>query len=95
MAEGLTDAQIQEKLNELPGWTVEGGKLHRELKFGNFVEAWGFMSQVALAAEKMDHHPDWSNAFNTVVIDLMSHDVGALTERDFKLASQINAAAGG
>lgn len=95
MAEGLSEAQIQEKLAEVPGWSVADGKLHRELKFGNFVEAWGFMARVALAAEKMDHHPDWSNAYNTVVIDLMSHDVGALTERDFKLAAQINAAAGG
>lgn len=94
MAEGLSEAQVQEKLGEVSGWSVEGGKLHRQFKFADFVEAWGFMNRVALAAEKMDHHPDWSNAYNTVVIDLMSHDVGALTERDFDLAKKIDRAAG-
>ena len=62
------------------------GKLHRELKFANFSEAFGFMARVALLAEKADHHPDWSNSWNTVVIDLVSHDAGGITDRDRELA---------
>ncbi|MEY2402564.1 MAG: 4a-hydroxytetrahydrobiopterin dehydratase [Acidimicrobiaceae bacterium] len=76
------------------GWTVVDGKLHRELEFDNFVEAFGFMSMVALLAEKNDHHPDWSNSYNKVVIDLVSHDKGAITERDHALAEAINNALG-
>jgi 4a-hydroxytetrahydrobiopterin dehydratase len=76
------------------GWTLVDGKLHRELEFDNFVEAFGFMSMVALLAEKNDHHPDWSNSYNKVVIDLVSHDKGAITERDHALAEAINNALG-
>jgi 4a-hydroxytetrahydrobiopterin dehydratase len=79
---------------EVPeGWAVVGGRLHREFEFPSFVEAFGFMSSVALVAEKMDHHPDWSNAYNRVVIDLWSHDAGAITSRDQRLAERINALA--
>ena len=73
------------------GWTVVDGKLHRELEFADFSEAFGFMTRVALAAEKANHHPDWSNSWNTVVIDLVSHDAGGLTDRDRALAEAINA----
>jgi 4a-hydroxytetrahydrobiopterin dehydratase len=76
------------------GWDVVGGKLHRELKFDNFVEAFGFMSMVALLAEKANHHPDWSNSYNKVTIDLMSHDEDAITDRDTNLANAINKALG-
>jgi 4a-hydroxytetrahydrobiopterin dehydratase len=76
------------------GWTVTDGKLHRELEFQNFVEAFGFMSMVALEAEKANHHPDWSNSWNKVVIDLMSHDKGEITDRDRDLAAAINNALG-
>lgn len=72
------------------GWSMVAGKLHRELKFGDFSEAFGFMARVALLAEKADHHPDWSNSWNTVVIDLVSHDAGGLTDRDRALATAIN-----
>jgi 4a-hydroxytetrahydrobiopterin dehydratase len=72
------------------GWEVVGGKLHRELRFEDFSEAFGFMARVALAAEKADHHPDWSNSWNRVVIDLVSHDAGGITDRDHALADQIN-----
>ena len=75
------------------GWAVVDGKLHREFEFHNFVEAFGFMSMVALLAEKADHHPDWSNSWNKVVIDLVSHDKGGITDRDLRLARQIEAAA--
>ena len=80
---------------EIPeGWSLADGKLHRELEFHNFVEAFGFMSMVALLAEKADHHPDWSNSWNKVVIDLLSHDKGEITDRDRELATQINNALG-
>ena len=80
---------------EIPeGWSVADGKLHREIEFHDFVEAFGFMSMVALLAEKADHHPDWSNSWNKVVIDLMSHDKGEITDRDRDLAEAINNALG-
>ena len=76
------------------GWSIVDGKLHRELEFQNFVEAFGFMGMVALLAEKANHHPDWSNSWNRVVIDLTSHDKGELTDRDYDLAAAINNALG-
>jgi 4a-hydroxytetrahydrobiopterin dehydratase len=72
------------------GWDVVDGKLHRELRFRDFSEAFGFMARVALLAEKANHHPNWSNVWNTVVIDLVSHDAGAITARDEELAAAIN-----
>lgn len=72
------------------GWEQRGQTLHRELAFADFAEAWAFMNRVAEAAEEMDHHPDWSNSWNKVVIDLSSHDEGRLTERDVALANRIN-----
>ncbi|MCG3209447.1 MAG: putative pterin-4-alpha-carbinolamine dehydratase [Anaerolineae bacterium] len=89
-AEKMTSSQIEQELANLDGWALKNGKLHRELKFKNFVEAWGFMSQVAMLAEKANHHPEWSNVWNQVVIDLTSHDVQGISERDFKLARKIN-----
>ncbi len=72
------------------GWDLVDGKLRRELEFANFSEAWAFMSRVALLAEKNDHHPDWSNSWNKVTIELTSHDAGGLTDRDKKLAEAIS-----
>ena len=71
-------------------WTEVDGKLRRELTFANFSEAWAFMSRVALLAEKRDHHPDWSNSWNKVVIELVSHDKGEITDRDRDLAAAID-----
>ena len=76
------------------GWSIADGKLHREIEFHDFVEAFGFMSMVALLAEKADHHPDWSNSWNKVVIDLVSHDKGVITDRDRDMAEKINNALG-
>jgi len=76
------------------GWTVVDGKLHRELQFRNFSEAFAFMTRVALAAEKLDHHPDWSNAWNKVTIDIVSHDQGAVTDKCIALAEAANRALG-
>jgi 4a-hydroxytetrahydrobiopterin dehydratase len=73
-----------------PGWQVVEGKLHRELVFADFAEAFAFMTRVAAAAERADHHPDWSNSWNTVTIDLTSHDVGGITARDLTLAEAIS-----
>ena len=73
-----------------PGWHVVDGKLHRELTFTDFAEAFAFMTRVAAAAGSADHHPDWSNAWNTVTIDLVSHDAGGITARDVRLAEAIN-----
>jgi len=74
----------------LPDWQVQGGRLHRELRFAGFIDAFGFMAQVALVAETMGHHPDWSNSWNRVVIDLSTHDLGGLSDLDLELAQRIN-----
>jgi len=89
-AEKLGDDEIRARLDGLPGWTISEGKLHRELRFDDFVAAFSFMAAVALLAEKMDHHPEWSNVYNRVVIDLTTHDAGGLTTRDFDLARAVN-----
>ena len=73
------------------GWEQRDGGLHRELTFTNFSEAFAFMTRVAFLAERRDHHPDWSNAWNRVVIDLISHDVGKVTDQDRSFAGEINA----
>ena len=72
-------------------WTETDNKLKQSFKFGNFIEAFSFMTRVALIAEKMDHHPNWSNAYNTVTIELTTHDAGNIvTEKDRKLAEEID-----
>ena len=92
-AEKLLETQIGEAVASLEGWELRDGKLHREFKFKNFVEAWGFMSRVALLAEKMNHHPEWFNVWNTVRVDLSTHEAGGLSSRDVELAKEINALA--
>ena len=89
----LAEAEVAARLAKLPGWTIEGGKLHRALVFRDFVEAWGFMSGAALAAEAMGHHPEWSNVWNRVTVDLTTHDAGGLTALDFDLAARMQALA--
>ncbi len=90
----LSERDIRERAAALPKWSVQGGKLHREFKFKDFVRAFGFMSSVAILAEKRNHHPDWSNVYDRVTIDLHSHDVGGLSQRDFDLAAAIDALSG-
>ena len=87
----LTDAKIQKRLENLPGWSLQNGKLHREFQFANFVEAFAFMTACALEAEKMNHHPEWSNVWATVKVDLTTHDAGGITELDFQLAERMQA----
>ncbi len=89
----LSDAEISEQVASLEGWNVAGGKLHREFEFENFVEAFGFMSRAALVAEKMDHHPEWFNVYNRVVVDLATHEVDGISEHDFELAEAMSALA--
>ena len=87
----LTEGQIQYALQELPGWSIVEGKLHREFKFRGFAEAFGFMTRVALAAHALDHHPEWSNVYNRVTIDLVTHATGnTITDRDVALAKMID-----
>ena len=88
--ERMTPQQIEANLNNLPGWALKAEKLHRELKFKNFVQAWGFMTQVAMWAEQADHHPEWSNVYSRVTIDLTTHEADGISQRDFDLAGKIN-----
>ena len=90
----LTDTEIAARLPALPGWTLERGKLHKAFVFRDFAEAWGFMSAVALAAETMGHHPEWSNVWNRVIVDLTTHDAGGISALDFDLAARMNTLAG-
>lgn len=94
--ERLSPDAIRAALAELDGWELadDGQSIRRVFTFRNFSEAFGFMSRVALAAEKMDHHPDWSNVYRTVDVTLNTHDAGGLTELDFKLAKKMDRIAG-
>lgn len=85
----LNKKEVSARLAKLPSWSIEHGKLHRVFAFRDFREAFSFMTGVALAAEAMNHHPDWSNAWNKVVIDLVTHSAGGLTKNDFDLAAKI------
>ena len=87
----LSPEQISALASSLPAWTVVNGKLHRDFRFADFVEAFGFMAKVALIAEAMGHHPEWSNVWNQVTIDLMTHDTGGLSNLDVDLATRIDA----
>ena len=87
----LTPAEIDQLPQQLPGWSLLDGKLHRELVFADFNEAFGFMSRVALIAEAMGHHPEWRNVWNRVVVDLTTHDTGGLSNLDRQLAQRISA----
>ena len=84
---GAQDAEA--RISGLPGWSVEDGRLQREVRCKDFVEAFGLLTKIALVAESMDHHPDWSNSWNTVRISLVTHSAGGLTELDFTLAQRI------
>lgn len=89
----LEPSEIQSALRELDGWSLSADKLQRTFQFADFSAAWGFMSRVALAAEAMNHHPEWFNVWNKVRIDLATHDAGGITVLDVELARRINACA--
>lgn len=92
----LTDDEIAAALAALPHWTLDADSagITRSFKFGDFVAAFGFMTQVALLAEKADHHPEWSNVYNRVSIRLSTHDCDGLSRRDMALAAKIDALMG-
>jgi 4a-hydroxytetrahydrobiopterin dehydratase len=92
MVQKLTDAEVSAALTRLSGWSIirNGAAICREFTFSDFVAAFGFMSRVALLAEKADHHPEWSNVYNRVTIELTTHDANGLSQRDIDLAGAIN-----
>jgi 4a-hydroxytetrahydrobiopterin dehydratase len=86
----MTDSEVRSRLLSMPDWQFRGNALERQLRFGNFVSAFGFMASVALVAERMNHHPEWSNVYDTVTIRLTTHEAGGVSERDFALAAEIS-----
>ncbi|WP_026709225.1 4a-hydroxytetrahydrobiopterin dehydratase [Flavobacterium frigidarium] len=87
----LSKQEIQDRMKEIDVlWVVEGKFIHREIIFKNFVEAFSFMTAVAIIAEKSDHHPNWKNVYNKVTIDLNTHDADGITIKDFQLAKGID-----
>lgn len=89
MAVKLSSAAVQSALALLPGWKLADGKLHREYRFDDFTLAFGFMAASATAIERMNHHPEWSNVYGTVVVDLTTHDAGGITKNDVDLATKL------
>jgi len=91
----LDEQQTRSKLAECEGWTLRDGKLTREFHFADFVEAFGFMTRVAMVAESMNHHPEWQNVYSRVLVQLTTHDAGGLSQSDFDLAAAMNRLADG
>ena len=85
----LSEIQIAGKLEKLPQWICENGCIKKTFKFNDFIGAFGVMTQIALVAESMQHHPTWTNTFNNLQIELTTHDEGGVTEKDIKLALAI------
>ena len=96
MATKLTEAERAEQLSTLQGWSIVDGRdaIHKRFAFKDFNEAFGWMCRVALLAEKLDHHPEWSNVYRTVEVTLSTHDAGGLTRRDVELARAMDRLAG-
>jgi 4a-hydroxytetrahydrobiopterin dehydratase len=90
MIDKLSVGEVNAGLADIGDWALEDGKLTREFQFGNFVQAFAFMTGAALQAEKMNHHPEWSNVYNKVRVQLVTHEAGGITERDFELARKMN-----
>ena len=86
----LSGNELAEIIRGMNGWNLKDGKLQKSFKFSNFIEAFGFMTRIALEAEKINHHPEWSNVYNSVTINLSTHDVGGITDYDIKLAKIID-----
>lgn len=88
VAKRLPAKLIEHRMKTLPEWTIRAGKLHRVFRFRDFSEAFGWMTRCALAAEKANHHPEWTNVYSTVTVRFTTHDAGGLTALDFRLASE-------
>lgn len=89
----LSQTEIDEQLKNLPGWSIVNEKLHKEFKFENFNQAFGFMTRSAMEIEKMNHHPEWFNVYNRITIELTTHDAGGITKNDINLAKILNSLA--
>ena len=86
----LQNEELKELVVKIPGWEINNEQLHREFKFFNFIEAFSFMTKIALICEKYNHHPNWENVYSKVIIRLSTHDLGGITNLDQTLASEIN-----
>ncbi len=89
----LSDEALEQAVSALDGWAVVEGKLHKEYVFGDFVEAFAFMTAAALCAERKNHHPEWFNVYRTVRVDLSTHDLGGISSWDVELAEEFDALA--
>ena len=90
--QALTREEIDRALQELSGWSLSSdGKLHREFLFEDFNQAFGFMTRIALEAERLNHHPEWFNVYNRVRVDLTTHDAGGISQLDLEMAATMNA----
>ena len=85
----LDQITIEDRLQKLEGWTYSENAIHTSLEFENFKEAFATMARIAFEAEAMQHHPEWTNVYNTLEISLSTHDADGVTEKDFKLAQKI------
>ena len=86
----LSESSIEEKLKNLPGWSIKKDKLHKEFQFNDFNQAFGFMTRAAMEIEKMNHHPEWFNVYNKITVELTTHDAGGITDNDVNLARILN-----
>ena len=86
----LSGNELDEIVRAMNGWELKDGKLQKSFRFSNFIEAFGFMTRIALEAEKINHHPEWTNVYNTVTIKLSTHDAGGITDYDIKLAKIVD-----
>ena len=86
----LKDEELKELLVKIPGWEIKSKIIERDFNFDNFVEAFSFMTKVALICEKYNHHPNWENVYSKVLIRFNTHDLGGITNLDQTLASEIN-----
>lgn len=90
MAEKLSAAEVETRLSGLDGWSLSDGKLERQFKFADFARAFGFMASAAIEADKLNHHPEWSNVYNRVIVRLVTHEAKGITDLDFQLARRMN-----
>ena len=86
----LSDDEIKDATSDMSGWSIVGGKLHKEYLFDTFNAAFGFMTRAAMEIEKANHHPEWFNVYNKLTVDLMTHDAGGITTNDVRLAKTLD-----
>jgi 4a-hydroxytetrahydrobiopterin dehydratase len=86
----LSQNEIEQEVSKLDNWKVVNGKIHKTFEFNDFVQAFGFMTKVAMNAERMNHHPEWFNVYNRVRVDLVTHDVNGISNYDIELARIID-----